>query len=376
MESIKGRIFTADGTIIYGEIVVEGDRIAAVNKLEDKFSANALHVPLFIPGLVDIHTHGCMGHDTCDASLEGELEIAKYQREHGITSFCPTTMTLSTDRLSEIVSIVAKAARLDNTIKGIYLEGPFISKDKKGAQNEKYICPPDIELLDTLNMLSDGLIKIVAIAPEIKGAIDMIRDYGDKYTFSLAHTNADTKTAKAAILAGAKQVTHLYNAMRYSHREPGVVGAVFEDNETSAELICDGIHVHPLVIKQTFKQIGDDRIILISDSMEATGMPEGKYELGGQEVFLKGKQATLLDGTIAGSASNLFDCLKYVLDNGVDIKSAIFSATRNPAKRIGIYDEVGSLEVGKKADILIVDDEFELIKVIRNEEDLVTGRTV
>ena len=371
MKEIRGQLFTPAGEFLYGKIEVEEDIIKSVTILNREDLTDDERERFIIPGLVDIHTHGCASHDTCGASYEGELAIVKYMRSHGITSFCPTTMTLSEETLTDVCANIARVAKECPEIKGIYLEGPFISEKKKGAQNADYIQTADADMLGRLNKAADGLIKIVAIAPETEGAIDVIRDNSKDYKFSIAHTDCDYDIAKQAIEAGANHVTHLYNAMpAYSHRAPGVIGAAADSADTRVELICDGIHVHPAVIRNTFKLFGNERVVLISDSMEATGMPDGQYSLGGQTVIMQNRKATLVDGTIAGSASNLFDCLTFVINNGVDRSSAIMAATRNPAREIGIYDKVGSIEAGKRAELLVLDSAFGLDKVIQNENDI------
>lgn len=370
MKTLRGNIFTSEGEFRYGEIVVENSVITKVDYLDADSLTEKEKATRIIPGLVDIHTHGAFGHDTCDADYEGQKVIANYERNNGITSFCPTTMTLSEDRLTEICRNIAKVSRECPEIKGIYLEGPFISMEKKGAQNPLYIAKPDMGMIDRLCEESENLVKIVAIAPETEAAIETIKSGKDKVKFSMAHTAADVNQAQAAIEAGAKHVTHLYNAMNpYTHRAPGLIGAAMDSEDTMVELISDGIHVHPVAIKDTFRMFGEDRVILISDSMEATGMEDGNYALGGQPVTKEGRLATLSDGTIAGSASNLFDCLTYAISIGVKPESAILAATRNPAKEIGIYAKTGSIDVGKASDILILGDDYSLQMVIQSEED-------
>lgn len=367
MRIVRGSIFCEDGVFRNGELRIEGKRIVAL-LLEEKGEC----LPLteeekeirILPGLCDLHSHGCVGHDTCEASESELYEMLEFERSQGITSYCPTTMTYDEGKLSGIMERI-KACGHPN-IKGIYLEGPFISYEKKGAQNAAYIQNPDAAMVKRLKELSGGLVRFVAVAPEVIGAMEMIEAVDVRVT--LAHTAAKYDTAVEAFSKGARQVTHLYNAMpAYNHREPGVIGAAYDCQDVMCELICDGIHVHDAVIRNTFRQLGPDRVILISDSMEATGMPDGTYALGGQEVWKKGRLATLADGTLAGSASTLFDCLKHTIEAGVPEHEAIWAATRNPAKAMGILDEVGSLVVGKVADVIMVDRSFALIEVVQGE---------
>ena len=244
------------------------------------------------------------------------------------------------------------------------MEGPFIDAKKKGAHAEEYIIKPDVDFFLNCNESCGDLIRLVTIAPNMDGAIEFIRRLSDKSIISLGHTSADYVTSRKAIEAGAHHVTHLYNAMLpMEHRAPGLIGAAAEEEHVMAELICDGIHVHESMVRAAFK-LFSDRIVLISDSNRATGLKDGTYELGGQEVTGAGKIATLQDGTIAGSVANLFDCMLTAISFGIPPETAIAAATMNPAKSIGIYDTVGSLTVGKKADVLIVNQEYELIRVI------------
>ncbi len=316
-----------------------------------------------IPGLTDIHFHGCMGHDFCEGTKEAIDVMAAYEASQGVTTICPATMTLAKETLSAICKNAAQYSRTQDTnsdekavLVGINLEGPFISLKKKGAQNPEFIHCPDIDMFRQLKAESEDLVKTIAIAPEEPGAMEFIDTLKDDVVISIAHTTADYDTAKAAIDHGAHHVTHLYNAMPpLAHREPGVIGAACENDACHVELICDGIHIHPATVRTTFKMFGDDRIILISDSMEATGMPDGQYALGGLPVTVKGNHATLADGTLAGSATNLMDCLRTVVKcMGIPLESAVKCAAVNPAKEIGIFDRYGSIENGKMANLVLL----------------------
>lgn len=384
MFKIKGMVYTKDfvfapGILMIEEGVIQDVSICTVDELTQEEQQNYL-----IPGLVDVHFHGAAGYDFCDGTGEAYHAIESYENRHGITSICPATMTLPIDELKKIVKNVARmkglsldieAERYSSTEKqdmsklesfrGIHLEGPFISKEKKGAQKEDHIIPPDAAVLQDLQECSQGLIKIVSIAPETEGAIACIADLKDSFCFSIAHTTADYETSCKAIEAGARHVTHLYNAMPVStHREPSVLGAAADHKQVDVELICDGIHVHPSVVRNTFRIFGDDRVILISDSMRATGMEDGNYTLGGQDVIVKGALAALADGTIAGSVTNLYDCMKKAVEMGIPKESAIKAATINPARSIGIDGIVGSLDAGKRADVLVVDKDLNLQHVM------------
>ena len=376
MRQIKGILYTEAFRFEAGMIVIEGDRITSVRSCKEEELTEEQRKQYILPGLVDIHFHGCAGYDFCDGTAEAMRAIAAYELTHGITTCCPTTMTLSEEQLTHICTAYVSAAEkerilqgipLGDILTGIYLEGPFISAEKKGAQNPEYIQKPDIEMLRRLQDAAGGLIRIVTIAPEEEGAMECIRDGKDAFRFSIAHTAADYETTQKAIGAGVSHVTHLYNAMPpYMHREPGVIGAAAESDGVTAELICDGYHIHPSVVRNTFRLFGAERIVLVSDSMMATGMEDGQYALGGQDVLVKGSIATLADGTLAGSVTNLFDCMRMAIQMGISREEAVRAATYNPAGAIGKVGECGVLRVGSRADILITDCEFGLREVIKS----------
>ncbi|MBR3645792.1 MAG: N-acetylglucosamine-6-phosphate deacetylase [Lachnospiraceae bacterium] len=321
-----------------------------------------------IPGLTDIHFHGCVGYDFCDGSEEAISAMAKYQLSIGVTNICPATMTLSKERLMEICKAAAEHVNKDDEadLVGINLEGPFISPDKVGAQNPEFVHRADEKFLQDLILESGGLTKLCTIAPEEEGAIDCIKALKGNIRFSIGHTCADYDSAKAAYDVGACHVTHLFNAMpAFTHRAPGVIGAAADDSKVMAEMICDGIHVHPSAIRTAFKMFGDDRIVLISDSTRACGMPDGEYELGGLPIFKKDGAARLADGTLAGSATNVYDCMLNVIKMGIPEETAVKAATYNPAKAIGILDRTGSIAEGKEAKLVIVDNDYSIVEVIK-----------
>lgn len=321
-----------------------------------------------IPGLTDVHFHGCTGYDFCDGTEEAIQAIADYQLKHGITNIVPATMTFDEKRLTDIMH-TAKAHKNQSgaDLCGINMEGPFISTAKKGAQNPRYIHNPDIDMFRRLQDASGGLIKLVDIAPEEESSMEFVEALKDEVTVSIAHTTADYETADLAFSKGVKQVTHLYNAMPpFTHRAPGVIGAAFDHKNVYVELICDGIHIHPSVVRATFQLFGDDRVVLISDSMMAAGLADGNYSLGGQGVKVTGSLATLSDGTIAGSVTNLMKCMRIAVQKmGVPLESAVKAAAVNPAKSVGIFDRYGSIEPGKIGNVLLLDKELNLIAVIQ-----------
>ena len=319
-----------------------------------------------IPGLTDIHFHGCNGHDFCEATLQAFNAIADYEIRNGITTICPATMTLPHEKLFHIMKAAKSFKNLCPNFAGIYLEGPFISPEKTGAQNPAYVARPSIEILKELHEESGGLIKIAVVAPEVDGALQFIENAHKFLRVSIAHTTCTYEIAVDAFKSGACQVTHLYNAMNpINHRAPGPVIAAVENENVNVELICDGIHVHPAVVRNTLRMFGDDRVIFISDSMEATGMPDGNYMLGGLKVLKHGNTAVLEDGkTIAGSVTNLMDCMKIsVLEMNVPLESAVKCAAINSARAIGI--DV-SISAGKIADLVLMDKNLNLVCVINH----------
>lgn len=326
-----------------------------------------------IPGLIDLHFHGCMGADFCDGTKEAIEKIAVYEASVGVTAIAPATMTLPAEELENILKVAAeykKEASKGADLIGINMEGPFISSAKKGAQDERNIIPCDTAVCRRFLDASEGLVKFVGIAPEESPeSIEFIREMKEKVNISLAHTNADYETAKAAFDAGANHVVHLCNAMpAFTHRTPGVIGAVSDSEHVMAEMICDGVHIHPSMVRAVFKMMGADRMILISDSMRATGMPDGQYTLGGLDVNVVGKRATLVsDGALAGSAANLMDCMRTaVKEMGIPLETAVACATINPAKSLGESDRYGSIAKGKKADVVLLDHELNLKMVIKD----------
>lgn len=390
MRVINVQVYTEEGVFVPGEIETENGKISKViidgTKSEDEGDSEVIdgEGAYAIPGMIDIHFHGCKGYDFCDGTREAFEEIAKYEASIGVTAISPATMTLPVPELERILAEAA-AYRLEKSEKdceiqadlvGVNMEGPFISAAKKGAQDEKNIIPCDAEVFRRFQNAAKGLVKYIGIAPEEGDAQTFIQEVKDEVTVSLAHTNADYDTAKAAYDAGASHAVHLYNAMpAYTHRAPGVIGAVADSGHVMAELICDGVHIHPAVVRNTFKMLGAERIIFISDSMRATGMPDGRYTLGGLDVDVKGNRATLVsDGALAGSATTLPDCMRTaVKEMGIPLETAVACVTANPAKSLGIYNEYGSITPGKKADIVLLGKELELKCIVKDGKVILGG---
>lgn len=327
-----------------------------------------------IPGLIDIHLHGCKGYDLCDGTLGALAAIARYEASVGVTAIAPATMTLPVETLEHILSVAAqyrKESREGADLLGINMEGPFISKEKKGAQDEKHIIPCSMEVFRRFERASGGAVRYIAVAPEEPGALAFVEQVKGRVTVSVGHTNADYEQAKKAFEKGASHAVHLYNAMSpFTHRAPGVVGAVSDSGHVMAELICDGVHVHPSVVRAAFRMLGSGRIILVSDSMRGTGMPDGTYTLGGSAVRVKGRRATrAADGTLAGSVTDLMDCLRTaVKEMGISLEEAVTCAAVNPAKSLGEYGTYGSISPGKKADLVLLDQGLDVRAVFKDGE--------
>ena len=365
----NAKVFTDGCRFVEKDLVIRDGRIvfgAAPRADEEIVDAGGAYA---LPGLVDIHFHGAVGHDFCDADEAGLQAIADFEASKGVLAICPATMTFNEEILNGIMDVAAahKNGRGADLV-GINMEGPYISPSKVGAQNPKYVMGADAGMFRRLQERSGGLIKLVDVAPEEPGNLDFIRACHDEVRISIAHTCADYDTAKAAFAAGASHMTHLYNAMPgITHRAPGPIIAALEEG-AEVELITDGIHIHPAMVRFTFNTFGDDHVILIADSMMACGLPDGQYSLGGQAVTVKGALATLTEhpGTIAGSATCLYDCMRHaVLDMGVPLASAVRAATLNPARSIGIDADYGSLEPGRWGNVVLADEQLNIQKVIQ-----------
>ncbi len=358
----NAQVFDEKQGFITRDICIHNERIAA----ESEGGELSLSGCYLIPGLIDLHLHGCRGADVSDASKQGLATMSSYLLSRGVTQFCPSSVTLCEKTTHEICATVASLQQKPlpgAELLGLYLEGPFLSAKKAGAHNPASLKSPNVDLVRRLQSSAKGLIQIVAVAPEQKGAMAFIEALKDEVILSLAHSACTYEEAMAAFEHGAKQVTHLFNAMSgLSHRDPGLVGAA-ADFGCYAELICDGIHVHPAVVRLAFRLFGAQRVILISDSMRATGMPNGEYSLGDKRVYVCDGRATLKDGTLAGSVTDLMECLLRAVSFGIPLQDAVTAATVNPAKALGLYKNTGSLHLGKLANIVVLKKDLTLHSV-------------
>ncbi len=360
---IKNGYVYENDTFIHKDLFVKEDLFTTESEDSETIDASGCYV---IPGLTDLHFHGCMGHDFCEASTESLDTICQYEASIGVTTICPATMTLPVNQLEKICNEFLQYENDNGALLcGIHLEGPFLSKEKKGAQNPAYLKKADLSLFQKLQKSSGNLVKLITVAPEFPENMDFIQQVKDEVRISLGHTTASYDVALQAFQQGASHVTHLFNAMPpFHHRDPGVIGAAFDSPDTTVEIICDGIHLHPSMIRTVFSMFTKERIILISDSMEATGMPNGTYSLGGQQVTVSGNSATLSDGTLAGSVTNLMDCVRYLVKQvNIPLATAIRCAAVNPAKAIGIYEKYGSLDIGKIANFVLLKENLDLHSV-------------
>ena len=336
------------------DLAIDGETIV---RPEDAPSGETVDLSgcIVVPGFADVHIHGAGGGDMADASVESLQKMSRFLASHGVTAFCPTSMTLPEDALTQQFRAAeqCKGTEPGARILGVRMEGPYLSMAKKGAQCADYIRPADAAEFARLNAVSP--IRIVDVAPETQGATDFAAAVCRQATVSMAHTAADFATAQSALQSGFSHATHLFNAMPpIQNRAPGVVTAVFDSETATAEMICDGFHNHPAIVRMAFRLLGEDRIAVVSDAMRAAGEPDGDFVLGGQKVFVRNGEARLADGTIAASTTNVYDEFRNLLRWGIPMRQALRACTIHPARIARADRQIGSLEPGKFADVLVL----------------------
>lgn len=352
-------------TVDNGRISAIGKDILSVPADEEEYDLSGLTL---IPGFIDLHVHGAMGADTSDGSVESLSKISSYLAGKGVTAFCPTTMMIPKEDVITVLQAADRFRREDPAgarMLGIRMEGPFLSKEKCGVQNTDYAIDPSADYLkEILTGLPEDLISIIDIAPELTGAGAFAAEMKEKYVLSAAHTAASYDCCKEVIASGISHATHLFNAMNpLSHHEPGSVGALLEDPKITCELICDGLHVHPAVLKICWTVLGEDRAVVVSDAMRAAGMPDGDYDLGGTTVHVTAGKTDFGNGRLAGSTTDIHAEFLNLLKLHIPFRSALKACTINPAKVLHIDHETGSIEVGKYADMVAIDSEYRIWKV-------------
>ena len=354
-----------NGTALIGKRLMSADvafdrvitAVGSIHHTDDSFDATDCYV---VPGFVEIHSHGAMGHDFTDGDPDGLQPMADYYAAHGVTSFLATTMTAPEDILLTAVTAIRDFQwHGGSKCAGIHLEGPFLSTAKKGAQKESDLHAPDVAMFYRLNEASGNQVKLVTVACEEPGGMEFVQQISKVCTVSLGHTVADYDTAMEAFRLGASHATHLFNGMdSLHHRKPGVIAAAL-DSGASVELICDGLHIHPAVIRLTHQLFGD-KLNIISDSLRCAGMPDGEYELSGQQIEVHGGRATLLGtDTLAGSCVSILDEIRNVVGYGIPLDSALYAASTAPADAVKLLDR-GRIAVGQCADLLVLDQNLQL----------------
>lgn len=355
------KYYGVDFRFHFGDIQIEDGRFKSITER----GTPPQGCKLMLPGLVDIHLHGNSGVDFSDGDYDALVTMARFLARAGTTSFSPASMTLPEETL---VKAYRTAVRLHEeepedcaVIRGITMEGPFLSEKKKGAQAAEHLRLPDTEMFSRIQTAADGMIRIACVAPELDGAKEYIRAVSKTgITVAAAHTDANYNEAAAGFDAGITYLTHLYNAMPpLLHREPGIIGAAAERENVTAELICDGIHIHPSAVRAAFRLFGSERICLVSDAMAACGVQNKSCMLGGQKVTVRDGKATLADGTIAGSVATLFDCVIKAISFSIPPEDVLRCATANPVRVLGA-NEVGNIAVGKRADFLMCGSDWTL----------------
>lgn len=370
--ALTGNVILPDEVLSGGVVLVDGESIAGVYYNESGLPENDIDYRRYgdawiSPGLIDVHLHGALGHEVMDADVDGLRDVARHQALCGVTGFLPATLTGPIDAICRAVDSVKRAAALplDSEVLGVHLEGPFVSMKRKGAQDPKYIKDINRGDLDRLYEAAAGLKTLITVAPEVGENMSFIPEMvGRGFVVSMGHTDETWEEGLRAVKAGVSHATHLFNAWReFQHREPGGIGAVLDSNEVYAELIPDGVHVHPSFLRLAVARKGKDRICLVTDSLGVSGLPDGTYKWGELEIVLNGREVRLADsGVLAGSILRLNQAVRSVIEwTGAEVWEVVNMASLNPARNLCLDDRVGSLAAGKLANIAVFDKEFGVI---------------
>ncbi|MFG2233903.1 N-acetylglucosamine-6-phosphate deacetylase [Streptomyces sp. NPDC048723] len=367
------RVVLPTGTVANGRVIVDGDRIAG--SAQEGARTVDLTGHWIVPGFVDMHNHGGGGASFTSGTAEDVLKGVRTHREHGTTTLVASTVTGDLDELARRAALLAELTQ-QGEIAGIHFEGPFINPCRKGAHKEDLLRDPDPAEVRKLIDAAHGAARMFTLATELPGGLDSVRLLAEHGVIAaIGHTDATYEQTRAAIDAGATVATHLFNAMPpLAHREPGPIAALLEDERITVELINDGTHLHPAALELAFHHAGAHRVALITDAMDAAGFGDGTYHLGPLEVEVKHGVARLVEGgSIAGSTLTLDTAFKrsVTLDK-LPVESVVQAISANPAKLIGLYDEIGSLEPGKYADLVVLDAAFDVTGVMRRGEWIVS----
>jgi N-acetylglucosamine-6-phosphate deacetylase len=373
--ALKGNLVLQDTIINQGCVVVEGQKISGIFAPTDRFQEDGVKFidygeAYIAPGFVDLHLHGALGKDVMDGQEESVRTIAEHQANNGVTGFLGSTMSASLDSVLEAIRVIKNAAKdpLPSEILGVHVEGPFVSTQKKGAHSASFIRGMTEKDCERLADAAKGLHVILSLAPEVEKNMRLIAKLkAQGFVVAIGHTDATYDQALESFAKGVTHATHLYNAMSgFDHREPGVVGAVLDSDDITAELITDGVHVHPAALRLAVARKGPERICLVTDSMMATGIGEGVYHWGDSEIEVKGNRATIRGSEVlAGSVLTLHKAVKNIIDwTGVTINQAVSMASLNPARVLGIEEEFGSIQNGKFANLVVLDREFQVLDTI------------
>lgn len=368
MQITGGWVYDPEEGFAERTVCTDGEKIARSSGDAQNLDASGCYV---LPLLIDLHIHGYAGADVGSAE-PAELErMARALLMQGVGAFCPTTMTLPEARLAAVCRCTAAYCKEQHPgaqAAGVHLEGPFLARERRGSHDEALLQNPDPELLRRLQKAGEGGVRLMTLAPELPGALPLIQmAVKQGVRVSLGHTQADYDTAQAALRAGAAQCTHLLNAMTpFGHRAPGVMGAAFDAPDTMVELICDGIHVHPAMVRAIFRLFGLERVLLVSDALPAAGMPEGTYRLGSQEITVHHGRAVLSGKpeTLAGSVCGLMECLRRAVSFGIPLADAVRAASWNPACALGLETRMGSLRPGQEAGAVLLERETLEIRAV------------